>query len=289
MSPIPPPLSNVKPFPPEGWTEHPDAPGQYYKDGEVLHEIDLRLREDYPTDPSNPMAALITNATGVRQELPSSGTFDLVAPLEEPKGPEEEKRAEIPIAPEWSEKLTANTAQTMDIWSRKSRVGDVSVTMEERMLYFKQAWHNAEICLDIVMGPAEDNHTLAIRTMSNRTLTALYEAVELDRKAGEFGEPDAKGFFDAAFMATRIQHYSLMLQLASTPIEGEVLYADAQELAKLPRQEIVDTLREKVKEWGERLSAPRHAMLVTAVTIFEEKVRLCKEALANGDFSEPAS
>jgi hypothetical protein len=40
--PPPPPPAATKPFPPPGWTAHPNAPGYWYKGQEVLSEAQLR-------------------------------------------------------------------------------------------------------------------------------------------------------------------------------------------------------------------------------------------------------
>jgi len=287
-APLPPPPLALNTFPPEGWTAHPDAAGQYYCGNEVLWEADLRTRygiaeaSDHAASPA--LMRMLEDTTGVTREMPASGTFEMPEDAGDalPTGDEPVK---IPVSPQWDSMVHNATQRETMVWKREAELGPVEVSASDRMLFVKQGFNNREIEFDIPIGPEGDTITIKVRSISNKALAALYQSLAIDRKAGMFGEGDD---FDAGFFATRMQILSMMLQVVEAGPEFAA-WVTPEELVALSQTEIANKLSAAATEWGGQLSGPRHALLVIAVRIFEHKLSICKEALANGDFSDPAS
>lgn len=284
-APLPPPVT----FPPAGWLPHPQAEGQYYCGDEVLWEEQLRERCNLPAPiPSAPAAnpallRMLEETTGIPQELPANGVFDL--PVGADLVAEEPAAEPLPIPAQWDTTVHDATQRETMVWRRETAITDVEVTVSERMLFVKQGFNNKEITFTVTLGPEQEEVRMEIRSLSNKALAALYESLGIDRKAGMFGDIDN---FDAGYFATRMQILSMMLQIVSVGGDFQPWIHEDQ-FETLSQQDLAIKLSQEATEWGNSLSAPRHTLFVTAVRIFEEKVRICKEALANGDFSDPAS
>lgn len=290
-SQIPPPLtpSSGAPWPPAGWREHPAAAGQYYCGNEVLYEEDLRARYQMQAEPPTEevdaaeLQQMIAERTGVAPEMPKTAEFAMDTGPEpaEPAEPD----PEIPLPPQWSDELAESTQRQSINWSTDTEdLGHVIVTDTEQRTFVKQAAHNREVEFHISLGKAPDEILLKIRSLSNKSLDALLTALQEDRKAGLFGIGEE---FDPGFFATRMQIMSMLMQVREIdrmPLEWS---PEFDELDTLSKADLAAKLRTAADRWGPTLSAPRHALIVFAVRVFERKFQLCKHFLRS-DFSSPA-
>lgn len=229
------------------------------------------------------VARMLQDTTGVAPEAPAAGTFAAPPALLQAMTVKEPERIEVPVPPQWTEEHEKAAMREKLAWEKDSWVGKVTVTEEEKVNFLKAAIHDKEVTLDVVIGKEPVSTKVKIRTLSNRMMVALSTAMMEDRARGVFGTGEE---FDGGYWATRLQIVSMMLQVQS--IDGEsVAWRDPEELDKLSAAELSKALRDEASAWGEKLSAPRHALFTTAVSIFEQKVALCRSAMVNGDFSGP--
>lgn len=230
------------------------------------------------------VARMLQDATGVAPEAPQSGTFVAPPALVNAMTVKEPERVNMPIPPQWTEEHEKAALREKLAWEKDSWVGKIKITEQEKVEFLKAAIHDKEVTLDVVIGPPAASTKVTIRTLSNRMLVALSTAMMEDRNEGLFGKGEE---FDGGYWATRLQIVSMMLQVQS--IDNSTLaWKASEELDKMSAAELTAALRTEAGEWGEKLSAPRHALLTTAVSIFEQKIALCRAAMVNGDFFDPA-
>lgn len=227
---------------------------------------------------------MLQDTTGVAPEAPQSGQFPVPPELVQAMTVHEPARTEIPVPPQWTEEHEKAAQREKMAWEKDSWVGKVKVTDQEKIDFLKAAIHDREVVLDVRIGPPAASTAVRVRTLSNRMMTALSSAMMEDRNDGLFGRGEE---FDGGYWATRLQIVSMMLQVQS--VDGTtVAWRDPEELDKMSCRDLTAALRAEASEWGEKLSAPRHALLTTAVSVFEQKIALCRSAMVNGDFSDPA-
>lgn len=285
---IPPALPSKQTFPPDGWTQHPEDPDQYYCGQEVLRTEDLRKRYALPEvvgDAPNPALVRMLEEAGVAREMPATGEFAASPELAAAMVQEDAKPVDIPVPQQWSPAAEKVSQRGATVWQQASPLGNVIVSLTEQMLFTKQAAHNREVSFPIQVGPAADPVVVQVRSISNKSLSALYRSLSNDRSAGIFGTDDT---FDGGYFTTRMQILSMMLQVESCG-EDFTPWDTPEKIDAMSEEELARRLSEDAGAWGNAMSAPRHALLVTAVRVFEHKFKICKEALTNGDFSDPAS
>lgn len=230
------------------------------------------------------VARMLQESTGVSPEAPQSGNFVAPPALLQAMTVKEAPRTELPVPPQWTEEHENAALREKLAWEKDSWVGKIKVTEQEKVEFLKAAIHDKEVTLDVTIGPPGATARVRIRTLSNRMMVALSTAMLEDRNDGLFGRGEE---FDGGYWATRLQIVSMMLQVQS--IDGtDVAWRAPEDLDKMSAKELTAALRAEASEWGEKLSAPRHALFTTAVSIFEQKIALCRSAMVNGDFSDPA-
>lgn len=157
-------------------------------------------------------------------------------------------------------------------------VGDVEVTDIEKSMYLKAVLNDEPVIFPIRLDmQSKGTHvTVEIRTLNNYEMDLVFWCLERDRQAGIIGNP--------ATLATRIQYYAGGLQAmringtqlnnSSFPVPGSMEKDGAE-------------LREFITQYVAKINWPRWQVILTALRIFEAKVKICNDAALNGNFWKP--
>jgi hypothetical protein len=234
----------------------------------------------------SPEAEEFIKSTAVARSVPADEA-PKGAPTEElPVESEKDERIDTEISP-----LTDPAAPSMQnnqwVYS-DAMLGDVKVSDFERTLYLKAAMNDTPVILDITLGqPGGASVRVKVRSLSHYEIDTIYRAVRQQIEDGVIMVDEMKRV-DAMQLNSWIQWYSACLQVVECQGKGlDSLSFNSTESTgiEVDAQRIRDHYRLKHRE----IQAPRwHAMLM-AMRLFETKVKICNDSLANGNFWNPAS
>lgn len=194
----------------------------------------------------------------------------------EPHAAPSEPRTQLPGDPLLDPGLPAGE----DVWSRSFRgFPKVTVSELEQDLFFKAALNDDPVEFDVnIPSPSgRDSATIRCRTISNFEGEAIFRAAQID-------QTEAMGLMTMEQINQRLQAYSVILRV--TRFEGVAVghmlnFPDPHKLD-------IDTAANIIRGfWQEHFKGgypARFALMLTAVRLFEHKMTICKEGLANRNF-----
>jgi hypothetical protein len=157
-------------------------------------------------------------------------------------------------------------------------VGDIEVTDLEKSMYLKAVLNDVPVILPISleMGSGTTKVTVDIRTLSNYEMDLVFWCLDQDRKEGIIGNP--------ATLATRIQYYAGGMQAIKVN-SSQLSYISFPEPGNM--EEDGGKLRNHVRNMVAKINWPRWQIILTALRVFEAKVKICNDAALNGNFWKP--
>lgn len=172
------------------------------------------------------------------------------------------------------------------IWSRQFRgLGKISISDTEKDLYFKAAITGHFVEFDIEMhleGPTfKETPVIRCRSLNNFEYDAIYRAVIQEQVA-------SAGTLNLEQLNTRTQAYAVIMHI--TRYQGEPV---GQQLSfpgpVFPDLDVAaDLLRTYYTKYYRDMHPARYQLLLNAVRVFEKKLIICGEALANRNFYDRA-
>jgi hypothetical protein len=236
--------------------------------------------------PLTPEAEEFIRGTAVARSVPVEEAPEGVTTEEIPVESDKDDRIDTEVSP-----LTDPAAPSMQnnqwVYSDAS-LGDVKVSEYERTAYLKAAMNDVPVILDITLGQEGGMAIrVKVRSLSHYEIDTIYRAVRQQIEAGVIMVDEMKRV-DAMQLNSWIQWYSACLQVIECQGKGLdhlSFQSSESESIEVDAQKIRDHYQQKHRE----IQAPRwHAMLM-AMRLFETKVKICNDALANGNFWNPAS
>lgn len=171
-----------------------------------------------------------------------------------------------------------------------AQLGDITLTDYEKTVYFKAAMNDEPVFFEVQLGAPNTGSctTARIRSLSHYEIDAIFRATRLDFDEGTIDKDDM-GRINTPLWYSYIQWYSACLQVVSFNGKGldhlTLTFNSEDGALEKDAQLIRDHYRKKHRAMQ---SARWHAILM-AMRIFEAKMKICNDALANGNFWKPAS
>lgn len=247
------------------------------------------IGEDMPRVPK-----VTTNLGPMSEEAEAYVRSTAQAPQEDSGGssietpPEEDARIETDVSP-----LTDPSSASLHsarVWAHSDSVlGEIKVSDHEKALYIKSLPNNATLYWDIVLGDPDSKDMkmeAKVRSLSHYEVDVIYRAA---RKQGDDGfiYKDEQGNLDMLQLLSWIQWYSACLQVVS--VNGVGMGHLAFPSGDLSRtEEDADKIREHYKSKHMETQAPLWGFMLAAMRVFETKLKICNDGLANGNFWKPA-
>lgn len=165
-------------------------------------------------------------------------------------------------------------------WSMMTpELGAVAVSDIEKSKYIKAVLNDVPVVLPIELEMGNDeigNITIELRTLSNYETDVVFLALEKDKEEGLI-----KGHHQ---LATRIQQYAGALQ--TLKVQEKVVTTIA-----FPEPGDITTDRDKLRAFVTKhvssMSWPRWQAILSALRVFETKLKICNDAALNGNFWKP--
>ena len=165
-------------------------------------------------------------------------------------------------------------------WSMMTpELGSVVVSDVEKSKYIKAVLNDVPVVLPIDLEMGNDmvgNITIELRTLNNYETDIVFLALELDKQEGII-----TGHHQ---LATRIQQYAGALQ--TLKVQSEPLVTIAFPTPGVSTADR-DKLREFVRTHVGVMSWPRWQAILSALRVFETKIKICNDAALNGNFWKP--
>lgn len=208
------------------------------------------------------------------EKLSSSGTSEQAAATTNPDNPQ---RMETERNTTYDPSI--NTQSGTFAWNLSlESLGEVEVTDIEKSMYLKAVLNDMPVIMPIAlqMQAGGTSVTVNIRTLNNYEMDLVFWCLDQDRKEGLIGNP--------ATLATRIQYYAGGMQAIS------VNNSQISSISFPNPGNVVDDgnkLRAHVNDMVAKINWPRWQVILTALRLFEAKVKICNDAALNGNFWKP--
>ncbi len=165
-------------------------------------------------------------------------------------------------------------------WSMMTpELGAVAVSDIEKSKYIKAVLNDVPVVLPIELEMGDDevgNVTIELRTLNNYETDVVFLALEKDKEEGLI-----KGHHQ---LATRIQQYAGALQ--TLKVQEKLVTT-----ISFPEPGDITTDRDKLRAFVTKhisfMSWPRWQAILSALRVFETKLKICNDAALNGNFWKP--
>lgn len=155
----------------------------------------------------------------------------------------------------------------------------VQVTDHEKALYLKAVLNDVPVIIPIELEMGDNvfgNLTVELRTLNNYETDVVFLALEKDKEEGMI-----KGHHQ---LATRIQQYAAALQLLK--VQGKPVKQIAFPEPGDAHEDMIK-LRAHVHKQVGAMQWPRWQAVLSALRVFETKIKICNDAALNGNFWTP--
>lgn len=155
------------------------------------------------------------------------------------------------------------------------RIGEIEVSEEEKALYLKAALNDVRVELPVQLA---GGLTVVCRALSNYECEVTFRAIQMAQDEGLITSPQQQFSY--------LQWYNVCQQVVA--VQGKHLNPLTFNSHSDDMDESAKKLRERYRELYRDVNAVRWAIMLNACRVFEIKLKICNDNLANLDFWQPA-